>query len=343
MTVHFYGIHPRATANPAISMYSNLQVYRPQLTSPRLVNTTLQLDAGVRLVTAQVHNNSGSLHLCHTSCALLDAGPLSTWLAEIKAWMDVNPNDVVTVLLVNSDTFTATELHQQFVTAKLSTYGYVPPQNTVAIQTWPTLQDLIANNTRLITFVADLDPSTIMAANAPYLLNEFTFIFENPFQVTDAANFSCTADRPTAVHGNTATAVSSGRLSLVNHFLDLQEPFGIVVPDVANAKLTNANSGVVGNLGTSASQCAQAFGKQPNFLLVDFFDQGPAITTVDLINGITPVGRAAASTLTATQKSLGSGGSSTYGVNNHLFSSSLGALVLAGIGLQVVMASLWVL
>jgi hypothetical protein len=265
---------------------------------------------------------------------------LSTWLAEIKAWMDINPNDVVTVLLVNSDTFTAIELHQQFVTANLSTYGYVPPQNTVAIQTWPTLQDLIANNTRLITFVADLDPSTTIAANAPYLLNEFTFIFENPFQVTDAANFSCTADRPAAVHGNTAAAVASGRLSLVNHFLDLQEPFGIVVPDVANAKLTNANSGVVGNLGTSASQCAQAFGKQPNFLLVDFFDQGPAITTVDQINGIIPVGRAAASTLTATQKSLGSGGSSTYGVKNHLFSSSLGALVLAGIGLQVVMASL---
>lgn len=254
--------------------------------------------------------------------------------------MDINPNDVVTVLLVNSDTFTATELHQQFVTANLSTYGYVPPQNTAAIQTWPTLQDLIANNTRLITFVADLDPSTTMAANAPYLLNEFTFIFENPFQVTDAASFSCTADRPAAVHGNTAAAVASGRLSLVNHFLDLQEPFGIVVPDVANAKLTNANSGVVGNLGTSASQCAQAFGKQPNFLLVDFFDQGPAITTVDQINGITPVGRVAPSTMTATQKSLGSGGASMYGVKNHLFSNFLGVLVLAGIGLQAVMAAL---
>ena len=254
--------------------------------------------------------------------------------------MDVNPNDVVTILLVNSDDFTAAELHQQFVTANISSYGFVPQQNTAAIQTWPTLQSLIANKTRLIVFVADLDPSTTEAANALYLLNEFTFVFENPFQVTSATNFSCIADRPSQVAGNTAAAVSSNRLSLVNHFLDLQEPFGIVLPDVANAKLTNANSGPVGNLGASASQCAQTFGKQPNFLLVDFFDQGPAIDTVDKINGITPVGRVAASSLTDTQKSLGSSGSSRSRMINSLLSSPLGVLVVVGITLQVVMALL---
>ena len=264
---------------------------------------------------------------------------MSAWLGDIKAWMDANPYDVVTVLLVNSDDFTAAELHQQFVTANISSYGYVPPQHTAAIQTWPTLQSLIANNTRLITFIADLDPSTTQAANAPYLLNEFTFVFENPFQVTNAMNFSCVADRPAAVAGNTAAAVSSGRLSLVNHFLDLQEPFGIVVPDIANAKLTNANSGPVGNLGASASQCAQTFGKQPNILLVDFFDQGPAIDTVDKINGITPVGRVAAASSTDTQKSLGSGGFSKFASINPLFGSPLGALIVIGI-FQMVMASL---
>lgn len=254
--------------------------------------------------------------------------------------MDVNPNDVVTILLVNSDDSTAAELHQQFVTANIASYGYAPPQNTAAIQTWPMLQTMIASNTRLVTFVANLDASTTAAANAPYLLNEFTFVFENPYEVTNANNFSCTPHRPAAVQGNTAAAVSSGRLSLANHFLAIQQPFGIVVPDIDNAKLTNAPSGAVGNLGTSANQCAQAYGKQPNFLLVDFFDQGPAVTTVDNINGITPVGRVAPSTLTDTQKSLGSAGSSTYGVVNRLFGSMLGGLVLAGMCLQVIMASL---
>ena len=261
-------------------------------------------------------------------------------MAEIKAWMDSNPHDVVTLLLVNSDDFTASEIHQQFVTANLSTYGYVPPQNTAPMQTWPTLQSLIANNTRLVTFIADIDPSTTAAANAPYLLNEFTFVFENPFDVTSATNFSCTANRPAQFDGNTAAAVSSGRLSLVNHFLDLQEAFGIELPDIANAKLTNANSGAVGNLGASASQCAQTFGKQPNFLLVDFFDQGPAITTVDKINGITPIGRVNQTSSTAVQQSLGSAGSPMYGEMNYLVGSPLGALVLVGIALQVVMVLL---
>ena len=56
-------------------------------------NTTVQLDAGVRLVTAQVHNNNGSWDLCHTSCALLDVGTLEGWLSEIRVWMDANPNE----------------------------------------------------------------------------------------------------------------------------------------------------------------------------------------------------------------------------------------------------------
>lgn len=300
----------------------------------------MQLNAGVRLVTAQAQNNNGAIHLCHSSCGLLDAGPLSTWLAEIKSWMDANPHDVVTILLVNSDDFTAAQLHQQFVAAKLSSYGYVPPQNTAAIETWPTLQTLITSNKRLVTFVADMNPADTKAAGAPYLLNEFSFVFENPYQVTSATNFTCTPDRPTEVHGQLTKAISSGRLSLVNHFLDLQEPFGIVVPDIANVKLTNSQTGI-GALGVHAKDCAQKFGKQPNFLLVDFFDQGPAINTVDTMNGITPVGRVAQTAMTNVQKSLGSGAESRYSMLSHLLlGSPLGAVVAMGMVSQVVMASL---
>ena len=254
--------------------------------------------------------------------------------------MDANPNDVVTVLLVNSDDSTAAQLHQEFVTAGIDKYGFVPSQNTQALQTWPTLQSLIAANTRLITFIADLEPSTTQAAGAPYLLDEFTFVFENPFQVTSANNFSCIPDRPAAVAGNIQEAISSNRLSLVNHFLDLQEALGITVPDVADANLTNANSGAVGSLGAAAADCAHQFGKQPNFLLVDFFDQGPAIDTVDKINGITSIGRKQPDSLTDAQQSLGTNAGIRGTIVNDLFGSPLGALVLIGIGLQIVMVLL---
>ena len=223
--------------------------------------------------------------------------------------MDRNPNDVVTIIIVNSDNASPSTLHQHFVTADITKYTYTPPQNTAAIQVWPTLQSLIANNTRLITFVADMNPATTAAANASYMLDQFTFVFENPFEVTSATNFSCIPDRPLAVRGNVTKALASNRLSLVNHFLGISLAFGIYIPDVANAKLTNSESGVVGNLGDAAKACATTFGKQPNFLLVDFFDQGSAITTVDKINGITPVGRSDVKEVTDTQRSFTSAGS----------------------------------
>ena len=49
-------------------------------------NSTVQLSAGVRLLTAQVQTNTttNALHVCHTSCDLYDAGTLSSWLSEVN-------------------------------------------------------------------------------------------------------------------------------------------------------------------------------------------------------------------------------------------------------------------
>ena len=247
-------------------------------------NSTAQLSAGVRLLTAQVHNSNGSWHLCHTSCSLLDAGTLRAWLSEIKTWMDANPHDVVTILLVNSDNASAEDLDTEFKAANITSYAYTPPSTTTALETWPTLQDLISNSTRLLTFVASLNPS--LNTMAPYLLDEFTFVFENPYEVTSLSNFSCVADRPPTVQGQTATAISSGRLPLVNHFLGTNAGIaGVEVPDTSNITTTNGLSGT-GSLGQAASDCSTAYGKAPAFLLVDFFDEGSAINIVNGLNGI---------------------------------------------------------
>ena len=44
-------------------------------------------------MTAQVHKSKSEWRLCHTDCKYMDAGTLSSWLKEIKAWMDKNPNE----------------------------------------------------------------------------------------------------------------------------------------------------------------------------------------------------------------------------------------------------------
>ena len=255
------------------------------------VDSVKQLDAGVRLLTAQVHNNNGAWHLCHSSCALLDAGSLSTWLGTIKSWMDRNPNDVVTILLVNSDNASAQQLAAEFTSSGIDKYAYTPTSTTSPTSEWPTLQSMISQNRRLVTFVASL--SSASNTVAPYLLDEFTFVFENPFQVTSLGNFTCIPSRPASLSGQTAAAITSGRLPLVNHFLGVDQGLGIVSPDVGNITTTNADNDAIGSLGRSARECQQAYGRKPTFLLVDFFDQGPAIATVDALNGVTnPVGRA---------------------------------------------------
>lgn len=146
--------------------------------------------------------------------------------------------------------------------------------------------------------MASLEPSTNTVA--PYLLDEFVFVFENPFGVTSLSNFSCAPDRPTAVKGNTKSAVQSGRLPLMNHFLYSTQAFGIQVPDHGNITITNAQTGAVGNLGDASTDCKILYGRAPTFILVDFFEQGSAISTVDSLNGITPVGRTAVAAIKMT-------------------------------------------
>ncbi len=247
-----------------------------------------QLDAGVRLLTAQVHkvtNNFGGTEweLCHTLCQLLDAGPLSNWLVSIKAWLDRNPEAVITLLLVNSDNADAPTLDGLFSTAGIKPYVYTPPETTQATASWPTLSQLIANNTRLITFIASLDPTTNTVA--PYLLNQYTFIFENNYDVVNPADFSCDANRPPSLIGNTAGALSSGYMPLINHFL-YDNLSGIEFPSIENVMNTNAPSGSVGNLGDAAKNCTSIYGKAPTFIIVDFFNVGPALDTVDRLNGV---------------------------------------------------------
>lgn len=268
-------------------------------------NTTVQLNAGVRLLSAQVHvaanpkTTARELHLCHSSCALFDVGPVHEWLWEVRVWMDENPNEVVTLVLVNMDSVEATELQAEYSKADLAHYGYVPtvmdqapPSSNEFNKTWPTLGDMIDKGERLVSLVNPLEPDV---ANAPYLLNEFDFVWENRYAVTAPENFTCTPDRPS----NTTTVTEmrrSGKLFLMNHMLYWQQAFGIQTPDVRNVAETNSWDGP-GGFGTHLLNCGNVLGRQPTFVLVDFFNVGPAITSVDNVNGINkPPGRKKVST-----------------------------------------------
>ncbi|TVY39327.1 PI-PLC X domain-containing protein [Lachnellula subtilissima] len=259
-------------------------------------NATVALSAGIRLLQAQVHLNNGVLELCHTSCALLDGGSLATFLTAIKTWMDANPNEVVTLLLVNSDDQTAATFGSVFNSTGISTYGYTPSSTDGPVATWPTLQTLITANTRLVTFIA----SITYDSSYPSLLPEFSFVFETAYGQT-FPDFNCTIDRPSGLASSTA-AISAGYMGLVNHFADTNTL--ISTPDLTNLPTTNSPAtNTSGSLGTEGQQCTSEWAKKPTFILVDYFNVGPAVETADNLNGITAVGRTSVSTAELTQSS----------------------------------------
>lgn len=262
-------------------------------------NTTAQLDAGVRLLTAQVHvvskpgTTARELRLCRSSCTLFEVGSSQDWLWEIRVWLDRNPNEVVSIILVNLGGASATELEGEYSRADLTHYGWVPPNISEAPapssefnKTWPTLGPMIDSGQRLVTFVNPLTPD---AANAPYLFSENDFVWENSYAVTAAADFACGPDRPS----NTTTiskARDSGKPFLMNHFLYWQQAFGIQTPDRQVLADTNSWDGPSG-LGKHITKCASEYTRQSTFVLVDFFNVGPAIESVDMFNRVVPVGR----------------------------------------------------
>lgn len=118
----------------------------------QMVSVTNQLDLGVRFLQAQTQNKNGQIQMCHTDCALLDVGPLSKYLEEITKWIDAHPDQVVTLLLTNIDKIPIKQYDDAFKSTGLDKYVF-RPQEKVAIDKWPTLQQLIDAGTRLVVFM----------------------------------------------------------------------------------------------------------------------------------------------------------------------------------------------
>jgi hypothetical protein len=119
-------------------------------------NITQQLNYGIRFLQGQTHkNDAGELDLCHTSCLLEDGGSLVSFLEAIKTWLDANTNEVVTLLLTNGDSLDISVFDAAFNSSGITSYAFVPSSspNTLSIDDWPTLQELMDAGTRLVIFL----------------------------------------------------------------------------------------------------------------------------------------------------------------------------------------------
>ncbi|KHJ34155.1 putative plc-like phosphodiesterase [Erysiphe necator] len=241
-------------------------------TQNQIYSVSEQLVSGIRFLQAQTHVKDGALQMCHTSCQLEDAGTLLSYLSTIKYFLDMNANEVVTLLLTNGDRTPAASFGMAMESSGLAKYAYVPPKK-LAMNEWPTLKELITANTRLVMF---LDYGADTSA-VPYMLNEFEYFFETAFDITDANFTSCALDRPGGSNG-------AGLMMLVNHFLDVDLFGGIVIPDREASPRTNAATGP-GSIGAHADLCKQTWGRKPNMILIDYFGNGDAMAAQNTLNG----------------------------------------------------------
>jgi hypothetical protein len=122
------------------------------LTDNQYTDAADVLGRGFRFLQAQTHSKDSGIELCHTSCLLLDAGSLTSFLTPIKTWMDANPNEVVTLLLTNGDSIPVAQFGTVFESVGLSEYAYAPG-STLSLGSWPTLQEMITAGNRLVVFM----------------------------------------------------------------------------------------------------------------------------------------------------------------------------------------------
>jgi hypothetical protein len=259
-------------------------------------SVTFQLDSGIRFLQAQTHEHFGKLRMCHTSCLLYDGGTLDDYLITVKQWLDAHPSEVVTMLLTNYDRNSPSDFDAVFSSVGLNKLAFVPASSPepLSFDSWPTYAELIASDSRLVLFLDyEADTSTV-----PYILPEFEYFFETPFNTVDPTFDQCTLDR-----GPDGSA-GDGLMYIVNHFLNIEvladvlnipdhlldlavpdESKRLLIPDHDSDFATNAATGD-GSIGAQAELCKTVWGRWPNVVLVDMFSRGNTFEAQNRLNGL---------------------------------------------------------
>jgi hypothetical protein len=215
-----------------------------------------------------MHFVNNTPHFCHTSCDVLDAGPITDYLGTVKTWVDNHPYDVVTILLENGN-YSNVESYVPFIEETgLVPYAYIPPKIPMGIDDWPTLASMIIQGKRVVIFM-DYDANQTAV---PWILDEFSQMWETPFDPTNRS-FPCTVQRPP----NLAINDAQNRLYMVNHNLNYEISLlgnSLLVPSIPLLNVTNSNGTEFGMLGLNAEQCNETYAYPPKFLNVDYYNVG---------------------------------------------------------------------
>ncbi|RAK87090.1 tat pathway signal sequence [Aspergillus costaricaensis CBS 115574] len=250
-----------------VTAHNSPFVKKNNIAANQMYKVKTQLEDGVRMLSFEAHYYEDDIYLCHSSCDLLNMGTLEDYLTTVTDWIKDNPYDVVTILIVNSDYVSPWNFTAPIENSGLIDYVYEPWKIPMSLDDWPTLSEMILDGKRAVVFMDYQANQTAI----PYILDEFTQMWETPFSPLNTS-FPCTVQRPPGI----TAAQAEERMYMINHNLNLEivfEGIDILVPDSAQINETNAVSGY-GSLGLMANNCRAKWDRPPNFLLVDYYNDG---------------------------------------------------------------------
>ncbi|KAI7906561.1 PLC-like phosphodiesterase [Cokeromyces recurvatus] len=228
---------------------------------------------GIKLSAVPSLMNPNRIHLCHTTCAILDAGSITDTLNNITIWLQSNPKEVITIMWNNLYDLDASQIAMAYESSHIIPFIYL---HNNSLSSWPTLQEMIDSGKRVVNFIdSKADPVQI-----PWLMDQFSNIFETPYDNTDINSFNCNVDR-IAPNLN-----PKDLMYVLNHFI-----YGVVdiamikieIPSRIKAQAVNAKP----SLSQHIQNCTTIFQKKPNFIEVDFYTIGDASSIVAELNGVT--------------------------------------------------------
>ncbi len=236
-----------------------------------------QLARGVRGLMLDTYNNP--VQLCHpkSDCQTTLVAALNT----VAAFLAANADAVITIHF--EDYANRTAMQNAFnAVPTLKNFVFNPVGRWGGRSQWPTLQEMVNANQRLILITQKPENAGVYASNV-YMFEDEDITVENYWSLGDAAfdhDLSCKT-RWASIPLNTRQASHPdfngwSRLFVMNHYHG--------VPLSQHSGDDNEMGGRVGLVDRINGQCKPAAGRDPNFIAVDFVDQGDVLEYVEAHN-----------------------------------------------------------
>lgn len=189
----------------------------------------------------------------------LGTEPLDGILLQVKAFLDANPREVVTLYLESA--VSPSRVAGVFSQVGLEPYLFALPVGGA----WPTLREMAERGRRLVVFNDSRD-----ASRPAWMHHLWDHIVDTDYNVTDASRFSCRFYRG---RGDNA-------IYYLNQFIYRDLGMGVRVPDPERSRVANDRDAVV----QRALRCLGETGRAASVVYVDWFGQGDVVGAVDELN-----------------------------------------------------------